>query len=185
MWKFPTNWCYDFWWVWSSTPKVLKRASSSLQFATNSSLQFSTLQHLKNDEVRDEIDFLYADKHQSFLQVDFNTLDIKVSLMMGIIKHSQSLKVASLQYLYNISEKKLGMELNFWMQINIKASTSWHYRQRWKWPDIFKVTKIRNCLYFFNMIRKTFCNCFCVLLWWKTFRYFIVVQSCLLLLVDF
>ena len=30
-------------------------------------------------EVRDEVDFLHADKHQSFLQVDFNTYAIKVS----------------------------------------------------------------------------------------------------------
>ena len=40
--------------------------------------------------------FLHADKHQSFLQVDSSTLGIKVSykviltLLMGIIKHSQS-----------------------------------------------------------------------------------------------
>ena len=46
------------------------------------------LQYLKK-EVRDEVDFLHADKHQSFLQVDFNTLSIKVfykvilSLLMG------------------------------------------------------------------------------------------------------
>ena len=31
-----------------------------------------SLQYLKK-EVRDEVDFLHADKHQSFLQVDFNT----------------------------------------------------------------------------------------------------------------
>ena len=31
------------------------------------------LQYLKN-EVRDEVDFLHADEHQNFLQVDFNTL---------------------------------------------------------------------------------------------------------------
>ena len=31
------------------------------------------LQYLKK-EVRYEVDFLHADKHQSFLQVDFNTL---------------------------------------------------------------------------------------------------------------
>ena len=37
-----------------------------------------SLQYLKK-EVRDEVDFLHADKHQSFLQVDFNTLGIKVS----------------------------------------------------------------------------------------------------------
>ena len=34
-----------------------------------------SLQSLKK-EVRDEVDFLNADKHQSFLQVDFNTLGI-------------------------------------------------------------------------------------------------------------
>ena len=40
--------------------------------------------------------FLQRDEHQSFLQVDYNTLGIKVSykkilsLLMGMIKHSQS-----------------------------------------------------------------------------------------------
>ena len=53
------------------------------------------LQYLKK-EARD-VDFLHADKHQSFRQVDFNTLVIKVShkvilsLLMGMIKHSQSI----------------------------------------------------------------------------------------------
>ena len=49
-----------------------------------------------------EVDFLHADKHHCFLQVDFNTLVIKVSynvilsLLMGLIKHSQSIQVTSL-----------------------------------------------------------------------------------------
>ena len=53
--------------------------------------------------------FLHADKHQSFLQVDFNTLGIKdaykviLSLLLGMIKHSQSTQsnkfAISLQYL--------------------------------------------------------------------------------------
>ena len=77
------------------------------QSSQNRKFQMS-LQHLKK-EVRDEADFLHADKHQSFLQVDFNTLGIKVSnmmmlsLLMAIVKHSQitqSNKFAiSLQYL--------------------------------------------------------------------------------------
>ena len=60
-------------------------------------------------EVRDEVDFSHVDKHQNFLQVDFNTLGIKVSykvilsLLLGMIKHSQSTQsnkfVISLQYL--------------------------------------------------------------------------------------
>ena len=60
-------------------------------------------------EVRDEVEFLHADKYQSFLQGDFNALGIKVfyklilSLLMGIIKHFQSTQsnkfALSLKYL--------------------------------------------------------------------------------------
>ena len=69
-----------------------------------------SLQCLKK-EVSDEVDFLRVDKHQSFLQVDFSTLDISISykvmllLLMGMIKHSQSTQgnkfVIYLQYLKN------------------------------------------------------------------------------------
>ena len=58
---------------------------------------------------------MHADKHQSFLKVDFNTLSIKVfykailSLLMGL----KVFKVTSLQSLYKISKNKLGMEVIF------------------------------------------------------------------------
>ena len=53
------------------------------QSSQNSKFAMS-LQYLKK-EVRDEVDFLHVDKHQSFLQVDFNTLGIKVfSKVTGI-----------------------------------------------------------------------------------------------------
>ena len=61
------------------------------QSSQNSKFAMS-LQYLKK-EVRDEVDFLDVDKHQSFLQVDFNFLGIKVSykvmlsLLMATIKH--------------------------------------------------------------------------------------------------
>ena len=64
------------------------RSSQNSKFAMS-------LQYLKK-EVRDEVDLLHVHKHQSFLQVDFNTLGIKVSykvilsLLMGMIKHSES-----------------------------------------------------------------------------------------------
>ena len=54
-----------------------------------------SLQYHKK-QFRDEVDFLYAAKHQSFLQVNFNILSIKVSykvilsLLMSLIKHYQS-----------------------------------------------------------------------------------------------
>ena len=64
------------------------------------------LQYLKK-EVKDEVDFLHVDKHQIFVKVYFNSLGIIpirliLSLLMDMIKHSQVLKVTSLQYLYNI-----------------------------------------------------------------------------------
>ena len=77
------------------------------QWSENSKFAMS-LQYLKK-KFRDNVDFLHAYKHQSFLQVDLNTLLIKVSckvklsLLMGMIKHSQSTHsnkfVISLQYL--------------------------------------------------------------------------------------
>ena len=66
------------------------------------------LQYLKKG-VRHEVDLLHADKHQSFLQVHFNTWNIKVSLLIAMIKHSQSNKLAlALQCLANeVSHKAL------------------------------------------------------------------------------
>ena len=51
-------------------------------------------QYLKK-EVKDEVAFLHADIHQSFLKISFNALGIKVSykvilsLLMGMVKLSQ------------------------------------------------------------------------------------------------
>ena len=94
-----------------------------------------------------------------------------LSLLMGMIKHSQSTQsnkfAISLQHLKN----KLGMEFIFCMQKNIKVSTSWYYHFWWKWLDMSKVPKIGSWQYFCNW-KKKYRNCFCVLLWCKTFRYF-------------
>ena len=67
------------------------------------------LQYLKK-EVSDEVDFLPADKHESFLQINTMISD-------GDDQDCQSSPIASLQYLYNISKKKLEMKLTFCMQI--------------------------------------------------------------------
>ena len=76
------------------------------------------LWHLKK-EVRDEVDFLNADKHQIFLQVDFNTVGIKVSykvilsFLMDMIQHSQSAQSSK----FAISWQYLKEEVNhkgFW-----------------------------------------------------------------------
>ena len=84
-----------------------------------------SLQYLKK-EVRDEVDFLHADKHQSFLPVDFSTLAIKVSYkgILSFIIVIKVSKVISLQYLFSFSKKKVGMGF---MQVNIKVTISWHY----------------------------------------------------------
>ena len=99
-----------FWWVWSSIPEVPKKAS---------------LQCLYNipKKVRDEVEFFDADKDQSFLRVNFNTLNIKVFYsVIGMIMKTwrawwwewssilKVFKVTSLQCLYNISKNMLWME---------------------------------------------------------------------------
>ena len=53
------------------------RMVKSSKGSQNSKFAMS-LQYLKK-EVKDEIDFLHADKHQSFVKVYSNTLGIKVS----------------------------------------------------------------------------------------------------------
>ena len=64
-----------------------------------------------NKEVRDGVDFLDADKHQSGLQVDFKTSGNKnfykviLSLLMSMMKHSQSTQSNKFANLYNISKK--------------------------------------------------------------------------------
>ena len=62
-------------------------------------------------EVNDEVDFLHADKYESFLQID--TL---------IVYDDGQEKIGILQCFYNISKKKLEMNLIFCMQISIKFS---------------------------------------------------------------
>ena len=85
---------------------IVKHSQSS----QNSKFTMS-LQYLKK-EVRDEVDFLHVDKHQSFLQVDFNTLGIKdaykviLSLLLGMIKHSQSTQSNRFANIFTISQKR-------------------------------------------------------------------------------
>ena len=62
------------------------------QIYQNSTLAMS-LQYLKK-EIRDEVEFWHADKHQSFLQVDFKTLGIRasykiiLSLLTGMMRRN-------------------------------------------------------------------------------------------------
>ena len=90
-----------------------------------------SVQYLKKED-SDDVDFLHADKYQSALQVDFNTLGTKVgykeilSLLIGMMKHSQITQSDNFANLCSIS-KKLGMEFTFCMQIKTKVSKNWHY----------------------------------------------------------
>ena len=101
------------------------QSSQNSKFAMSLELskKFISLQYLKI-EIRDEIDFLHAGKHQIGLQVDFNTFSYKVSYnvilpsLMSMMKHSQITQSKKFADLCNIS-KKLGMQFIFCMQINI------------------------------------------------------------------
>ena len=87
------------------------------QSSQNSKFSMS-LQYLKK-EVRDEVEFLDAEKHQSFLQVDFNNLGIKVSykvilsLLIVIIKHSQSTQSNKFAIYLQYIEKEISNGVHF------------------------------------------------------------------------
>ena len=107
---------------------IVKHSQSS----QNSKFTMS-LQYLKK-EVRDEVDFLHVDKHQSFLQIDFNNLGIKdaykliLSLLLGMIKHSQSTQSYRFANIFTISQKRRYEDFFiFCIQLNIKVPTSWDY----------------------------------------------------------
>ena len=73
--------------------------------AVKNSKILMSLQYLK-EEVRDEVDILHAER-QSFLQVDFNNLAIKLSykvILTLLIVILKVLKVKRLHYLYNITK---------------------------------------------------------------------------------
>ena len=143
-----------FWWVWSSIPKVPKKVSLQCPYNIPKKVDMRL------------VDFFDADKHHSFLTVDFNTLDINVFYnVIGMIMEtwwawwwewSSILKVIILSCLYSISKKKL------WMKFSI-SDVSYQF--------LMKLARKRKFL------------CFCVLLRCKTFRYFTGFQSCLLLLI--
>ena len=134
----------SFWWKWSSISKVPKIAS--LQRLCNIS---------KKKLERDEVDFLHADKYQSGLQVDFNTLGTKVGykvilwLLISMMKNCQITQSNNFANLRNIS-KKFGMEFFFYMQINTIISKNWHYCFWWK-------QQIRLVIYLQYIKKKVFC----------------------------
>ena len=84
------------------------------------------LQYLEK-EVRD---FLHGDKHQSFLQVDFNTLAIKasynvvLSLLIGMFKHSKSTQSNKFSISLHYLKKEVRDAVHFYMQIK---NQNWHY----------------------------------------------------------
>ena len=100
---------------------------------------------LKKLEIK--LTFFDADKHQSFLTVDFNTLGIKVFYnVTGMIMKTwrtwwwewssilKVLKVTSLQCLYNISKKKLWMEfsifdVSYWFLMKVARRPKYQKRK--------------------------------------------------------
>ena len=90
------------------------------QISQNSTLAIS-LQYLKK-KIRDEVEFWHADKHQSFLQVDFKTLGIRasykiiLSLLTGMIRSSHqrcSVKNGVLRIFAKFTGKHLCQSLFF------------------------------------------------------------------------
>ena len=93
---------------------ILAACGQGAQITQNNNFTIS-LQYLKK-EVSGVVDFLYADKHKSFLQFDMIFDGNRRAFPNRLKQH------VCYECLYNISKKKLEMKLIFCMQINIKVS---------------------------------------------------------------
>ena len=109
------------------------------------------------------------------------TVDHYCSASSSILK---VLKVASFQYLYNFSKTKLGMKFIFCMQINIKLSTSCFWL---KWADMSKLPKIRSKIFasLARLMQDIKKRVLYLLLWCKTFRYFLLLLVFIVILLLF
>ena len=103
-----------FWWGWSSILEACKIAS------------MQCLYNISNKKLRDKVVILHADKVEmpnkliSTIWTSKFPTGCYCHYWLALSSILRVLKVISLQYLYNISKKKSGMEFIFWMQINNK-----------------------------------------------------------------
>ena len=152
-----------FWWWRSSTPKVPKIASSQC------------LYNISKKKLEKKLNF--------WMQINIKVSYKLISTLWGsqfptrwyyhygwawsiILK---VLEVTSLQYLYNNSKKKLGMGLIFCTQIKLlQVGLSFLM----KVARHVQSTQNKKFVRFLKCIKKKYHNCFCVLLWNKTCRYF-------------
>ena len=124
---------------WSSIPKVLKIAS---------------LKCLYNISKKNKLEMKLIFSMQINIKVSYKLLSTLWALKfltrwyyISLLRWAWSsilkvLNVTSLQYLYNVSKKKLGMEFFFCMQVSIKVSTTWYNCFWWKWPGMFNIPKL-------------------------------------------
>ena len=114
--NFPTSWYCHYWWAQSSILKVLK--VTSLQYLYNKS----------EKEVRDEVYFLHADKHQSFYK-------LALSFLMEVARHAQSTQNRNLViFLQYLKKKVLWLLLSSVVMQNIYNI---RYAHTWKLCKFF------------------------------------------------
>ena len=97
-----TNWYYHFRCMWPGMPKLPR--ITSLVFLCNILIRKWVMKLI----------FLHADKYESYWQID-------TIILMEMVKHLQSTQTG-LQYVSNISKRRLRDEVDFCMQIRIKVS---------------------------------------------------------------
>ena len=90
--KFPTRWYYYYWWVWSSILKILR--VTSLQYLYN----------ISKKKFKNGVNFLHADKHQSFYK-------LALSFLMNLARHVQSTKNRKLVIFLRYIQKKVWQRL--------------------------------------------------------------------------
>ena len=98
--------------------------------------------------MRDEAQFLPADKHQSFLQDGSITLGVNSQT-------GPKYQKKSVYNIFSISQRRhegWSWFFAFWQML--KVFSNWYYHLRCVWPGMSKLPKTTSLLFLYNMLRK-------------------------------
>ena len=152
--------CYKlivwFSWGWTNIPKVSKIA------------RMHWLYNISKKELEMKLSF-------ACIKVCYKVI---LSLLIGMIKHTQNTQsnkfAISLQYI----KKEVRNGVRFLHADKHQSFYKLALSFLIKVARYVQSTQSRKLIIFLQYIKEKYRNCFCVLLWCKTFKYFTEVQSC-------
>ena len=182
--------CYKliawFWWWWSSIPKISKKACLQCLYKISKKKLEMKLAFCMQINLKVSSKLISTLSRQSFAQDDTIIIDRNYEIFSNIcnileISQNRSLGRNSFSFFrfYYSSFYKLVFSFLLEVARYVQITQNRKIGITQNCPNYPKLPKIGN----HNILRKECRNCFCILLWCKTFKYVTGVHSCSLVFV--